>query len=238
MSLYRMRDITVRRNNINILRGVSLDIKEGEFVNIIGPSGSGKSTLLRLLNRLSSISSGEIYYCGKNLNDVNPVSLRKEVGFVFQKPYLFGEKVKENIEYPLFIHNISIENDYIFSMLDQLNLDQDILEKNCNDLSGGEQQRICLIRTLMLKPKVLLLDEITSSLDPVNTKIVEEFIMKIYSEFDITIVLVTHNIQQAKRMGERTIFLEKGEIVEDAETKTYFTDEKQEQIKDFFDEWW
>jgi len=120
-------------------------------------------------------------------------------------------------------------------MLRQLNLEQDILEKDCENLSGGEQQRICLLRTLMLKPKVLLLDEITSSLDPVNTKIVEEFIVNIYNEFDVTIVLVTHNIQQAKRMGKRTIFLEKGEILEDAETNSYFTGNKKEQINRFFD---
>ncbi|MGV8145322.1 MAG: ATP-binding cassette domain-containing protein [Alkaliphilus sp.] len=234
MSLYSIRNITVRKNNINIIRGLSLDIKEGEFINVIGPSGSGKSTLLRLLNRLSSISSGEIYYCDKNLNETNPISLRKEVGYVFQKPYLFGEKVKENIEYPLSIHNIFVEEDYISSMLEQLNLEQNVLEKNCKDLSGGEQQRICLLRALVLNPKVLLLDEITSSLDPVNTKIVEEFIMRIYNKFDITIVLVTHNIQQAKRMGKRTIFLEKGEIVEDAQTNSYFIEQKQEQINHFF----
>jgi len=235
MLLFEMRNISVKINNTNIIKNLSLTIRKGEFINIIGPSGSGKSTLLRLFNRLSSISSGEIYYCGKNLNETNPISLRKEVGYVFQKPYLFGEKAKENLEYPLSIHNIYLEKDYIFNMLRQLNLEQDILEKDCENLSGGEQQRICLLRTLMLKPKVLLLDEITSSLDPVNTKIVEEFIVNIYNEFEVTIVLVTHNIQQAKRMGKRTIFLEKGEILEDAETNSYFTGNKKEQINRFFD---
>ncbi|MCD5414612.1 MAG: phosphate ABC transporter ATP-binding protein [Clostridiales bacterium] len=213
-------------------------IEKGEFVNIIGPSGSGKSTFLRLLNRLSSISSGEINYCGENINEINPVLLRKEVGFVFQKPYLFGETVKENIEYSSNIHNLAVDKDYIFNMLEQLNLERSILEKNCKDLSGGEQQRICLIRTLMLKPRVLLLDEITSSLDPVNTKIVEEFITKIYNDWGITIVLVTHDLQQTKRMGKRTIFLEKGKVLKDAETNSYFKEQSQDQINDFFNEWW
>lgn len=230
-----VKDIYLTRNNQKILKDLSIDFMEGEFVNIMGPSGSGKSTFLKLLNSLESFDEGRIRYKGQDILEINPIDLRRSIGYVFQSPYLFGEIVRENIEYPLILGKQEIDQAYINEMLNRLDLDKGILDKKCKDLSGGEQQRISLLRSLMLKPKVLLLDEITSSLDPINTKLVEEFIKDIYKNYNLTIILVTHSVEQAKRMGSRTVFIKDGGVFLDLSTEEFFNHQHEDYIKRFIE---
>lgn len=231
--MYQINDVWTIKEKQEILQGVSFELKKGEFINIMGASGSGKSTLLRTLNGLESYQRGSIFYQGRDLQEIEPTALRKEVGYVFQTPYLFGELVKENLIYPLTLHKEEVQQEYMKGLLDQLNLTEDILEKKCKELSGGEQQRICLARSLMLQPKVLLLDEITSSLDPYNTKLVEDFIKKIHKKLDLTTILVTHSLEQAEAMGERTLFLSKGKIEMDSSTTDFLMTLKDNQLEQF-----
>ncbi|SCY83024.1 ABC transporter ATP-binding protein [Alkaliphilus peptidifermentans] len=228
-----IKNLYIKRETQEILKDVSLKIVAGEFVNIMGPSGGGKSTLLRTLNGLESFDEGTIDFNNKNIMEIDPIRLRQEISYVFQIPYLFGDKVRENIEYPLKLHKKPIQEKKISKLLENLNLTPDILEKNCKDLSGGEQQRICLLRSIILEPKVILLDEITSSLDPINTKLVEDFIKKTYELQQPTVILVTHSVEQAKRMGNRTVFLHEGKVKLDTTTESFFLDPKEEYIKEF-----
>ncbi|WP_192929779.1 ABC transporter ATP-binding protein [Alkaliphilus serpentinus] len=233
--MINVEDISVARNHQTILKEITLSFKEGEFINIMGPSGSGKSTFLKLLNGLESFNGGVIRYDGRDILEIDPIDLRREVGYVFQVPYLFGEKVRENIEYPIKLGKLELDEDYVTEMLTSLNLKKEILDKKCKDLSGGEQQRISLLRSLMLRPKVLLLDEITSSLDPINTKLVEEFIKDIYKKYHITIILVTHSVEQAKRMGSRTVFFKEGTVFMDSTTEEFFSHQQKDFIKEFIE---
>ena len=231
--MFQVINLGVKKGNEEIVRDISFRVEEGEFINIIGPSGGGKSTLLRTLNCLDSFGSGDIQYKNKSISDIDPIQIRKEVGYVFQAPYLLGEKVRENIEYPLQLHNIQMNEYFIQELLKALDLKSDILEKKCIELSGGEQQRISLMRTLMLKPRVLLLDEVTASLDPVSTRLVEELLMDLNEVDKTTIIMVTHNIEQARRMGKRTIFLANGKVIEDMLTEEFFKNQSNETILSF-----
>lgn len=231
--MFRAIGVKVTKNNERILKGISVEVQKAEFVNILGPSGGGKTTFLRTLNGLEDYQEGEIYYENQPMTQLDPIQLRKEVGYVFQTPYLFGENVRDNIEYPIQLHNIQYDNQYINRLLDRLNLKVDILDKKCTELSGGEQQRISLIRSLVLKPKILLLDEVTASLDPISTKLVEELIKELNQNEKTTIIMVTHQIEQAKRMGKRIIFIADGEIIQDTETEEFFALQSNEAIQKF-----
>ncbi|SHI68473.1 putative ABC transport system ATP-binding protein [Geosporobacter subterraneus DSM 17957] len=222
MKLLELQSVHYRINRTEILRGIDLNISTGEFLTIIGPSGSGKSTLLRLLNNLNSPTSGNILYREKNINTYVPEALRVQISYVFQKPYLFGTKVIDNLKYPFKLHSKEIDLGKISALLKELNLDEDILQKNIHSLSGGEQQRIALIRSLILEPEVLLLDEITASLDPVNRSMVEDFIKQLHQRSELTILLVTHDMQQAKGLGNRTLYMNQGKIVHDMPTESFF----------------
>ena len=233
MKLLELQNIHYAVKNIEILLGIDLRILSGEFLTIIGPSGSGKSTLLRMLNNLNSPTSGNILYKGKNINTYTPESVRTQISYVFQKPYLFGNKVYENLEYPFTLHGKEPNQSKIYSMLKELNLAEDILHKNIHALSGGEQQRIALIRSLLLDPEILLLDEITASLDPVNRSMVEDFIKQLHQKNNLTILLVTHDMQQAKQLGQRTLYMKQGKVCYDMPTQSFFEQAMNEELDRF-----
>lgn len=211
MTLLKLNSIYYNVNNKDILKNINLDINIGDYISIIGPSGSGKSTLLKLCSSLISSTKGDIIYKDKNIMDYNPMEYRKQVAYCFQTPYLFGDKVINNLTFPFYIRNIPPDKKLISNYLEMFNLNEEILNKENKNLSGGEKQRISLIRTLLCRPEILLLDEVTSALDSENTQIVEEVIKKLNKD-GITILWVTHNLMQSKKNANKLLTIELGEI--------------------------
>ena len=195
-----------------VLKNVSFSAKPGEIFIINGPSGSGKSTLLRCLNRLIEPDGGKIFLDGVDIFTMDPLELRKKMGFVSQIPAMFEGTVRDNLLYGPRIHNISVTEEYLKRILELVGLNEAFLDRRASDLSVGEQQRVALARALMLEPKILLMDEPTAHLDPENTKIIEKLIIELREKLKMTFVIVSHDVEQSKRLGDRIAFLEDGEI--------------------------
>ncbi len=226
----------------HILDNIAVSIPKNEITCIIGPSGSGKSTLIRSINRINDEvaginTQGEIHFNGKSVNEKNidVAKLRSQIGMVFQKPCIFPKSIKENV---LF----GIQHLKKFSKLEKLQITEENLKAvslwkevahRLNDkaisLSIGQQQRLCIARTLAIKPEVILLDEPTSSLDPVSTRAIEDMMVKLKKEY--TIVFVTHNIQQAKRIADNLIFICDGKVIEQGKASELFSCAKNSQTK-------
>lgn len=214
MALLELSNISYAVKDKTIIRDVSLDVNEGDYLTIVGPSGSGKSTLLKLCSDLISPTFGSITYNGRNLTAIDPESYRKEVGYCFQRPYLFAKSVRRNILFPYDIRGMKPDMERIKLLFDLLHMPMEYFERHNDELSGGEMQRICLIRSLIFEPKVLLLDEVTSALDSVNTAIVEQVIYELYKN-GITIVSITHNEEQSLRTANRRITIIDGSIAKE-----------------------
>jgi phosphate transport system ATP-binding protein len=224
-----------------ILRGINLNIPPRAVTAIMGPSGCGKSTLLRCLNRLNdlipnTIIKGEILIDGKNIYDpdVDIIELRKKVGMVFQKPNPFPKSVYENIAFGLRIHRMGNIKERVEKALVAANLYEEVKDKlheNALKLSGGQQQRLCLARCLAVEPEIILLDEPASALDPIAARKLEELLGRLKERY--TIVIVTHNMQQAARVSDYCAFLWLGEIVEFGKTEEIFTKPKDKRTEDF-----
>ena len=226
------------------LRSISMDIPEKSITALIGPSGCGKSTFLKTLNRMNDLIpgvriTGEVRYEGKDIfareTDVN--LLRKEIGMVFQKPNPFPMSIYDNVAYGPRTHGITnrVRLDEIVeqalrgaAIWDEV---KDRLKKNALGLSGGQQQRLCIARALAVQPKILLMDEPTSALDPISTARIEELTMELIEHF--TIVMVTHNMQQAARISDRTAFFLLGEVVEYDETAKIFSMPQDKRTEDY-----
>ncbi|PKR78990.1 phosphate ABC transporter ATP-binding protein [Halalkalibacillus sediminis] len=196
-----------------VLNFIDLSIEKGDRLIIFGPSGSGKSTLLHLFNRLEDPEDGEILYNGKAIQSFPIPELRKIIGLVMQQPHLFPETVKDNLKFGPSLFE-EWNEDKAIEVLKHVNLSGEFLERPVDELSGGQQQRVSLARTLANQPEVLLLDEPTSALDDKNIEMIEEDLMNLLKTQDLTMVMVTHNLNQAKRLGNKGIFLEGGEIKE------------------------
>ena len=214
MALLELSNISYAVKAKTIIRNVSLAVNEGDYLTIVGPSGSGKSTLLKLCSDLISPTLGSITYNGRNLTTIEPESYRKEVGYCFQRPYLFAKTVRRNILFPYDIRGMKPDMKRIKLLFDLLHMPMEYFERRNDELSGGEMQRICLIRSLIFEPKVLLLDEVTSALDSVNTAIVEQVIDELYKN-GITIVSITHNEEQSLRSANRRITIIDGSIAKE-----------------------
>ena len=195
-----------------ILRNISFNVRDAEIFVINGPSGSGKSTLLRCLNRLIEPDGGEIYLDGVNVFDLDPLELRRRIGLVSQIPAMFDGTVQDNLLYGPMFHNIRLTRDDLINILELVGLDENFLDRKAIDLSVGEQQRVAIARALTLKPKVLLMDEPTSHLDPENTRIIEKLILSLRDKLKMTFIIVSHDVEQSKRLADRIAFLENGEI--------------------------
>lgn len=229
---------------VHALKDVSLDIKEKEVTALIGPSGCGKSTFLRTLNRMNDLIQGvrvegEILVDGENIYGGNSdeVALRKKIGMVFQKPNPFPMSIYDNVAYGPRIHGIKnkIELNRIVeeslkraALFDEV---KDRLNKSALGLSGGQQQRLCIARVLAVEPEVLLMDEPTSALDPISTNKIEDLIQELKKQY--TIVIVTHNMQQAGRISDKTAFFLTGEIVEAGPTDDIFFSPKDKRTQDY-----
>jgi phosphate transport system ATP-binding protein len=239
------RDVSVYYGDKQAVRDVSIDIDMDKVTAFIGPSGCGKSTFLRTLNRMNdTISSarvtGEITLDGENIysSDMDVVQLRARVGMVFQKPNPFPKSIYENVAYGPRIHGLApnkAEMDMIVERsLKRAGLFEEVkdrLHDSGTALSGGQQQRLCIARAIAVDPEVILMDEPASALDPIATAKIEELIHELRGRY--AIVIVTHNMQQAARVSQRTAFFHLGQLVEYGETDMIFTAPKQERTKDY-----
>lgn len=211
MAFLEFKDVSFKVGDVTIIDGISLDVEKGEFISIVGPSGSGKSTFIKLAADLISPTKGEIYFKGKNYLEYPPTELRKEIMMSFQSPYLFGDTVIDNLKFPFEVREKELDKDRICQLLNEFQMSDDFLEKEVTNLSGGEKQRIALIRSLVFEPEVLLLDEVTSALDVENTEIVEKAIKRRNDE-GMTIMWITHNPEQSKKYANRLIEIDNGKL--------------------------
>ncbi|AGK53758.1 ABC transporter ATP-binding protein [Bacillus sp. 1NLA3E] len=217
----------------SVLKGISADVKKGEIVTIVGPSGSGKSTILSLCNLLQTADEGDICIQGKEVRRWNIQDLRCQVGIAFQDAPMLKGTALDNLSLPAQLQGRVLENPNQY--MEYVGLSVDLLTREAKDLSGGQRQRLSLARTLVNEPSILLLDEITSSLDSSASYEVEELIMRINRERHTTILWVTHDLLQAERVGDQTWLVVDGKIIEAAATKQFFTNPKNEQTKQFLE---
>lgn len=211
MSYIQIKNVEKKLQKKPVLKGLNLEIKKGEIIALVGPSGSGKSTLLRCLNRLIDPDNGEIFFDKKNIKFISPVKLRQKIVMVHQESVMFPGTVYENISYGPLLKN-QIDQNHIFDCVKHAGLSIDFLEKDAEKLSGGEKKRVSLARALALKPVVLLLDEPTSGVDPKNVKKVEQSIVGFSNDLDLTVVWVTHYVEQAKRVSDRIANVKDGVV--------------------------
>lgn len=242
--VYDTRDLNLWYGEDHALKSIHLPIYENEVTAIIGPSGCGKSTYIKTLNRMVELVpsvrvAGEILYRGRNILDKNykVEELRTQVGMVFQKPNPFPKSIYDNVAYGPRVHGITSKKvlDEIVekslrgaAIWDEV---KDRLNENAYGLSGGQQQRLCIARCLAIEPDVILMDEPTSALDPISTLKVEELIQDLKKNFSI--IIVTHNMQQAARISDRTAFFLNGEVVEYDETNLIFSNPRDKRTEDY-----
>ncbi|QQK81924.1 phosphate ABC transporter ATP-binding protein [Salicibibacter cibi] len=218
-----------------ILQNISLQVKKGEIITLIGGSGAGKSSLLMLLNRLADPDKGMISFRGRDVRDYEIPKLRKSIGMVLQSSSLFKGTVADNLAFGPKLFQEWEEN-MGEELLEHVQLPASYLHRDVETLSGGEQQRVAFARTLANRPDVLLLDEVTSAVDLKNEELIEAFLLEILSINVEAIMMVTHDVKQARRLGDRTIFMENGKIVETGPTEGLFTNPQTEQLKYFLKE--
>ncbi len=219
--VYSLDGVTKRYNGRTVLNLNTLQVQAGEVLAVVGPSGAGKSTLLRLLAFLERPSAGELAFYGRPVSDQWPdLAARRRVTMVFQRPQLLRRSVRENVAYGLGVRGEQ-ENGQVTAVLDQLGLNA-VATAKAHTLSGGEAQRVALARALVLQPDVLLMDEPTANLDPYNINIIEQFVRRVNEAQNTTVVIVTHNIFQARRLAHRVGLLLDGRLVEIAETEDFF----------------
>ena len=242
MSIISTKNLSLWYGNFQALKNINIEIPEHSITALIGPSGCGKSTFLKTLNRMNDLIptvkiTGEVMYNGQNIFDADVNNLRKEVGMVFQKPNPFPMSIYDNIAYGPRTHGIKnkVQLDDIVeealqgaAIWDEV---KDRLKKSALGLSGGQQQRLCIARAMAVKPKVLLMDEPTSALDPISTSKIEDLTQQLKKDY--TIIMVTHNMQQAVRISDNTAFFLLGELVEFGDTEQMFSQPQDKRTEDY-----
>jgi phosphate transport system ATP-binding protein len=239
-STLAIRNLEAGYNGSQVLKGINMDVTGGRVTALIGPSGCGKTTLLRCLNRLMEMTrtahiQGQILVDQQDILDMDPMLLRRKVGMVFQKPNPFPMSIRENILYGIKAAKMKINEDEVVesclhkaAIWDEV---KDRLKENAFGLSLGQQQRICIARCLAVSPKVILMDEPAASLDPSSAARVEDSIAAMKGEY--TVVIVTHNMQQARRISDYTVFMYLGQIVEFGETEQIFSNPQREETQEY-----
>lgn len=229
---FSVKDLNIWFDSVQALRNITMEISANEILSVIGPSNSGKTTFLRMLNRLNELDanfrmSGRVELKGQDIKEIDAQVLRKKIGMVFALPLPLPLSVFDNVAYGIKIHGIKNrrkQKDIIERALKQAYLWEEVkdrLNESAFKLSGGQQQRLCIARTLAVEPEVILFDEPCSGLDPISTAKVEEAMLKLKAEY--TIVLVTNNVKQAVRVGDKTAFFLSGELIEMDKTDKIFT---------------
>ena len=243
MSIIETKNLDLYYGTNKALKNINMNINQNEVTALIGPSGCGKSTFLRTLNRMNDLIegvkvTGEVLFEGKNIyDDYDEIALRKRVGMVFQKANPFPMSICDNIAYVPKIHGIKDKK-----TLDEIverslrgaalwDETKDRLKKSALGLSGGQQQRLCIARTLAVSPEVILMDEPTSALDPISTSKVEELMDELKKKY--TVIIVTHNMQQAGRIADKTAFFLNGEVIEFGKTEDIFYNPKDKRTEDY-----
>ena len=243
MGIIECKNLNLYYGTTHALKNVSIDIEKNSVTALIGPSGCGKSTFLRTLNRMNDLIEnvkidGKVLFEGKDIyKDYDEINLRKRVGMVFQKPNPFPMSIYDNVAYGPRIHGIKNKktlDEIVEKSLRGAALWDEVktrLKKNAQSLSGGQQQRLCIARTLAIEPEILLMDEPTSALDPISTLKVEELMDTLKEKY--TVIIVTHNMQQAGRIADKTAFFLNGEIIEYGKTENIFYKPKDKRTEDY-----
>ena len=243
-SIISVKDMCLWYGDHQALHNVNIDIPEKSITAFIGPSGCGKSTFLKTLNRMNDLIpsvkiTGDVLYEGNDIfaKDIDVNELRKEVGMVFQKPNPFPMSIYDNIAYGPRTHGIhskaKLDEIVEKSLRDAAIWDEvkDRLKKSALGLSGGQQQRLCIARALAVEPEVILMDEPTSALDPISTSKIEDLAIELKKQY--TIIMVTHNMQQAVRVSDKTVFFLLGEVIESGETEKIFSVPQDKRTEDY-----
>lgn len=243
-NILEVKDMNLWYSNFQALKNINMEIPENQITAFIGPSGCGKSTFLKSLNRMNDLVdgvkiTGSITYENQNILDesIDVNQLRREIGMVFQKPNPFPMSIYDNIAYGPRTHGIKNKLQLDEIVEESLKLAaiwdevKDRLKKSALGLSGGQQQRLCIARALAVKPKILLMDEPTSALDPISTSKIEDLISEL--KIKLTIVIVTHNMQQAVRVSDKTAFFLLGELIEYADTEKMFSFPEDKRTEDY-----
>lgn len=240
---FQVRDLDLYYSDFQALKKINMDIMKNQITAFIGPSGCGKSTFLKTINRMNDLVEGvriegTIQMDGINIyKDIDVINLRSRVGMVFQQPNPFPMSIYDNVAYGPRIHGIKKKSqldEIVEKSLRQAAIWEEVkdkLKKNAQAVSGGQQQRICIARTLAVDPEVILMDEPTSALDPISTLKIEDLAEELKDKY--TIIIVTHNMQQASRISDKTAFFLHGEVVEYGETSQIFNNPKEEKTEDY-----
>jgi len=215
--ILRTANLSRRIGDVVIVNDISLSVERSELLGVVGPSGSGKSSFLRLLNRLDEPTGGTVFLEGKDYRELDPRELRRRVGMVTQRPFLFAGDVASNIRFGPAQRGETVTDSQIADLLARVGL-PNFAARNVANLSGGEQQRVSLARALANQPEILLLDEPTSALDEQSKAEVEELILRLLEEHRLTFVLVTHDLGQARRLCDRVALIESGHLLQVGKT--------------------
>ena len=233
-SVYEIRDVVKQYDARRVLQIDTLCVHKSEILAIVGPSGAGKSTFLRLLNFLEEPSQGEIRFLGRAFgrDQLAPLELRRKVTTVFQRPILLNRSVRANVGYGLWLRGRSGSGERVDAALEEVGLLQ-LARHKARTLSGGEAQRVALARSIVLDPEVLLLDEPTANLDPYSVGLIEDIVRRLNEEQGTTIVLVTHNVFQARRLAHRVGLMLQGEVIEIEQASGFFENPRDRRTQAF-----
>lgn len=212
-NIFQIKHLFYKVDETTILKDINLEIQRGKYITIVGPSGSGKSTLMRILASMISSTSGEVIFDGKSIETYDPILYRQKVSYAFQQPTLFGKTVRENLEFPFEVRKKEVDEAKVIDCLKMVNLDESYIDKSVNDVSGGEKQRIALLRNLLFPPEVLITDEVTAGLDAENKEIVHKMLNQ-FNQRGLTILRVTHDETEIDAATDK-ITIRKGELVND-----------------------
>lgn len=240
---FSVQDLSLYYGDFKALNQINMEIPQNEIIAFIGPSGCGKSTFLKTINRMNDLIEcvkveGKIYMDGTDIyKDIDVIKLRQKVGMVFQQPNPFPMSIYDNVAYGPRIHGIKKKSqldEIVETSLKQAAIWDEVkdrLKKNALGMSGGQQQRICIARALAVEPEVILMDEPTSALDPISTLKIEDLAVELKEKY--TIIIVTHNMQQASRISDRTAFFLTGDVIEYGETEEIFNNPVQKKTEDY-----
>ncbi len=228
-----LKNVSYSNGNTAILKNISGTFHKGKITTLIGPSGAGKTTLFKLCNGLISPNAGDIFIANKHINQFEPVELRRTVGIALQDAAMIQGTVFDNLSLPLRLREQQLDKVVASELLEMVALEKEFLHKQVNDLSGGQRQKLSIARTLVNQPDILLLDEITSSLDRVSQREIEKLIKRINDTYGTTILWITHNLEQARSIGDYTAFMMAGELVETGRSEVMLENPTTDRAKQF-----